>query len=373
MVTFITNAQIILTEDFEAGIPTTWSNTNAGADPSEIFTINNTGDAVGFVTGNKFLYTGLSIAMSGNYAEINSDANGENGAEDISLISPAMDLSSMSTIKLSFDSFMRGGYDELITIEVSADGGTTWEVIDSITGTGTTYDYQYGKMLYDISSIVAGSTAAHIKLRWNGDNSYGWSFDNIVVQQPEGSAPNVAENLAPADGATGVAVDPSNIGVTISWDAPSTGEAPTNYEFFLGTISGNLTSYGDTNGTTIGFTGIPYNTTFYWKVVPYNIVGAAAGAVEMSFTTMLDPTLATDKNAIEGFKLFPTVVQKELNFTSTDTVEAITIFNILGQKVYTNTPDVKNASLDLSSLQSGLYSVQVKVDGAFGSYKIIKE
>ena len=121
------------------------------------------------------------------------------------------------------------------------------------------------------------------------------------------------------------------------------------------------------------FNGMPYNTTFYWKVVPYNAVGAAVGAVEMSFTTMEDPALATDKNAIEGFKLFPTVVQKELNFTSTDTVEAITIFNILGQKVYTSTPDVKNASVDLSSLQSGVYSVQVKVAGASGSYKIIKE
>ena len=41
MVTFITNAQIVLSEDFEAGIPTTWSNTNAGSDPTEIFTINN--------------------------------------------------------------------------------------------------------------------------------------------------------------------------------------------------------------------------------------------------------------------------------------------------------------------------------------------
>ena len=69
MVTFITNAQIILSEDFEAGIPITWSNTNAGSDPTEIFTINNTGDAIGMADANQYLYTGLGIAMSGNYAE----------------------------------------------------------------------------------------------------------------------------------------------------------------------------------------------------------------------------------------------------------------------------------------------------------------
>jgi hypothetical protein len=371
MVTFITNAQIVLTEDFEGGIPTTWSNTNAGDDPTEIFTINNTGDAIGFVTGNQYLYTGLGLAMSGNYAEINSDAYGANGAEDISLISPAMDLSTMSTIKLSFDSFLKGGYGEVVTVEASADGGATWTVIETM-GLDANNN-NFGTKLYDISSVVAGSAAAHIKLRWNANFSWGWSFDNIVVQQPEGSAPNVAENLAPADGATNVAVDATNGLVSWSWDAPSSGDAPTNYEFFLGTVSGNLNSYGDTNGTTMGFVGIPYSTTWYWKVVPYNAVGAATGAEEMSFTTMADPTLATGKNAIEGFKLFPTVVQKELNFTSTNTVETVTIFNILGQKVYTSTPNVKNASVDLSSLQSGVYSVEVKAAGASGSYKIIKE
>ena len=369
MVAFITNAQIILTEDFEAGIPTTWSNTNAGVDPTEIFTITNTGDAIGYTAGNGLLYSNTGIA--GNYVEINSDAYGANGAEDISLISPAMNLSTYTTIKLSFDTWLKGGYGEVVTVEASADGGTTWTVIETM-GLDANAN-NYGTKLYDISSVVAGSATAHIKLRWNAVNSYGWSFDNIVVQQPEGSAPNVAENLAPADGATDVAVDPSTGLVMWSWDAPSSGDAPTNYEFFLGTVSGNLNNYGDTNGTTTGFNGMPYNTTFYWKVVPYNAVGAAVGAVEMSFTTMEDPALATDKNAIEGFKLFPTVVQKELNFTSTDTVEAITIFNILGQKVYTSTPDVKNASVDLSSLQSGVYSVQVKVAGASGSYKIIKE
>ena len=373
MVTFITNAQIILTEDFEGGIPTTWSNTNAGADVNEIFTINNTGDAIGYAAGNGYLYANTGIA--GKYAEINSDAGGNNGAEVISLISPAMDLSTYTNINLSFDSWLTGGYGEVVTVEVSADGGTTWTVIDTITGTGTSNDYQFGTMLYDISTIVAGSAAAHIKLKWlnAGGNSWGWSFDNIVVQQPTVSAPNVAENLAPADAAIDVAVDPTNMSVAISWDAPSTGDPATGYEIHWGSVSGALNVLGTTASTALNITGIAYNSTYIWKIVPTNAGGAATGAVEMSFTTMEDPSLATDKNAIKGFKLFPTVVKKELNFTSTDTVEVITIFNILGQKVYTSTLDVKNASVDLSSLKSGLYSVQVKVAGASGSYKIIKE
>ncbi|MFL3662009.1 MAG: hypothetical protein ACI6PN_09695, partial [Polaribacter sp.] len=299
MVAFITNAQIVLTEDFEGGIPTTWSNTNAGVDASGIFTINNTGDAVGFGAGNGYLYSDTNAA--GNYAEFNSLVNGNNGdVYDISLISPAMDLSTYTNIKLSFDSWLTGGYGEVVTVEASADGGTTWTVIETM-GLDANGN-NYGTKLYDISSVVAGSAAAHIKLKWTGESSWGWSFDNIVVQQPEGSAPNVAENLAPADGATDVAIAASNMAVAISWDAPSTGDAATGYEIHWGSVSGALSVLGTTASTAINITGISYNTTFYWKIVPINTAGAAAGAVEMSFTTMEDPALATDKNAIEGFK-----------------------------------------------------------------------
>ena len=222
---------------------------------------------------------------------------------------------------------------------------------------------------------LAAYEGQDIYIAWVLEQNYGdgWIVDNFSLNNQNATAPNVAENLAPADGATDVAVAASNMAVAISWDAPSTGDPATGYEIHWGSVSGALNVLGTTTSTAINVTGTSYNTTIYWKIVPVNAGGAATGAVEMSFTTMADPSLSTDKNAIEGFKLFPTVVQKELNYTSTDKVEVITIFNILGQKVYTSTPDAKNASVDISALQSGVYSVQVKVAGASGSYKIIKE
>ena len=387
MVTFITNAQIILSEDFEAGIPITWSNTNAGPDPTEIFTINNTGDAIGMADANQYLYTGLGIAMSGNYAEINSDVNGANGAEDISLISPAMDLSSMSTIKLSFDSFMRGGYGEVITVEVSADGGTTWEVIDTITGTGTTADYAFGTMLYDISSNIAGSTAAHIKLRWTGDFSWGWSFDNIVVQQPEGSAPDVCINMAPADTATDVEILLSTAGskmIMFSWDAATTGDPATTYDWYFGATADAVTNpVTGLDGTVDGGAGVTYgatvdagwqpNTTYYWKVASVNVAGSTESAV-YSFTTGASDPLGVDGFTIEALSVSPNPVKDVITINSPAGFDSVEVFNQLGQLVLKSSSDLMNNNrLDLSALNPGMYLMQINADNKSKTVKIIKE
>ncbi len=96
-------------------------------------------------------------------------------------------------------------------------------------------------------------------------------------------APNCAENLAP----TGTDVPFNNGAVTISWDAPSTGPAPTDYEVFWGTESGNLTSIGlvgDPTMTSVNITGLEYGGTYYFSVVPQNGGTLATGCAEASFT-----------------------------------------------------------------------------------------
>ena len=387
LATFLTNAQIILSEDFEGGIPITWSNTNAGVDPLEIFTINNTGDAIGFNPANGYLYGGLGINMSGNYAEFNSDAYGTNGAEDVSLVSPAMDLSSLSTIKLSFDSFMRGGYGEIITIEVSADGGTTWDVIDTITGTGTTNDYDFGSKLYDISSNVAGSSTAHVKFRWQGDYSWGWSFDNIVVQQPQGNAPGVVTDLVPADGATGVEILVSETGskmIMFSWDAPTTGDPATSYNWVFGTTALDVSNaVSDVDGTVEGGAGITWgttvdagwqtNTTYFWKVESVNVAGITETAV-YSFTTGADDPLGINDVAVKSFKAFPNPVIDIVTIEGNTPIDSVEIVNQLGQSVLeVDINSMFNNQINLSKLNTGIYFVKVKSASKTQTLQILKQ
>jgi len=84
-------------------------------------------------------------------------------------------------------------------------------------------------------------------------------------------------------------------------------------------------------------------------------------------------TLGTATNTLEGFTLYPTIVKEALNFRSQNNVEAITVFNLLGQKVFSGAPNTNNSSINLSKLRPGVYVVKVSAEGKTGSYKIIKE
>ena len=91
------------------------------------------------------------------------------------------------------------------------------------------------------------------------------------------------------------------------------------------------------------------------------------------FTVDAFSTLGTATNTLEGFTLYPTIVKEELNFRSQNNVEAITVFNLLGQKVFSGAPNTNNSSINLSKLRPGVYVVKVSAEGKTGSYKIVKE
>jgi hypothetical protein len=84
-------------------------------------------------------------------------------------------------------------------------------------------------------------------------------------------------------------------------------------------------------------------------------------------------TLGTETNTLEDFTLYPTIVKEEVNFRSQNKVESITVFNLLGQKVFSEAPNTNNSSINVSNLRPGIYLVKVKSGNSIGSYKIIKE
>lgn len=125
------------------------------------------------------------------------------------------------------------------------------------------------------------------------------------------TAPDCAEApIMPMNNA--IDIDASTGTVTFNWTAPSSGGAPTDYEFFLGTESGNLTSIGTlgNNDTTVDINNISANTTYYWQVIPENAGGFASGCPEWTFTTqaVAPPTTIASFN-INGCGDFDSVSQ----------------------------------------------------------------
>ncbi len=102
------------------------------------------------------------------------------------------------------------------------------------------------------------------------------------------SPPNCATVVSPTDGATDVQKT-----ATLNWG--SGGGAPTGYKLYFGTDDpptnivngtdlGDVTTYDPTPD-------MSYSTTYYWKIVPYNVNGDASGCSTWSFTTLADPTV----------------------------------------------------------------------------------
>lgn len=103
------------------------------------------------------------------------------------------------------------------------------------------------------------------------------------------AAPSLATYSSPAHTSTGANV----CGVSLSWSAPINNgcNAVTSYDVYFGTsatppLVSNTTSTSYSTGT------LAASTTYYWKIIPKNATGSAAGAATWSFTTSATPCTA---------------------------------------------------------------------------------
>ncbi|WP_298121572.1 T9SS type A sorting domain-containing protein [Flavobacterium sp.] len=72
-------------------------------------------------------------------------------------------------------------------------------------------------------------------------------------------------------------------------------------------------------------------------------------------------------------KLYPNPSKNVLNIESVGDSKEISIANLLGQKVYSTSSNNELISVDVSTLQSGIYIVNAIIDGNVSSTKFIKE
>ncbi|HLV38325.1 T9SS type A sorting domain-containing protein, partial [Xanthomarina sp.] len=357
--------QVLIDENFDAALalPAGWTNndlSNGG-----VWTIDTGGEAYGFTAGNTFLY---DIAdFSGNYAIFNSDAYGnDNLAENAALESPVFDCTGLSVVKLSYKHFILADYGGEGYVEVY--NGTSWVEVAyydefNVAGDG----YGYGSEILDVSTELAGVSNAQVRFRWEGDWAYWWAFDNVVVQQPTGNAPDAVINPTPADGAVnvGVAINANNDKlVGFSWVEPPTGAAASSFNISLGTTPagndiGTVTNFNSGNNIVFDWQA---STTYYWYITSVNPAGNTASQV-WSFTTA--GTLGVEDNQINStFSLYPNPASNVLNIKTTLNINQIDVYNQLGQNVLqVNGLRLQNNSIDISALQQGMYLVKISAEG----------
>jgi len=132
---------------------------------------------------------------SGNYAFINSYAEGAGQFQDALLTSPPIDLSSMGSTGLTLRwTSIWTRYQELKYVRVSNDNGLSWfDFTVSTSGVNTSStDPEYG--FVEISDAKSGtgtwSNQVLIQFRYDGSNDRFWAVDNIAITE---SPPNDLE------------------------------------------------------------------------------------------------------------------------------------------------------------------------------------
>lgn len=138
-------------------------------------------------------------------------------------------------------------------------------------------------------SLTAGTTYYIMVEGFSG--SFGAYCIELVPPPPP---PGCVTNVTPLNGATGVTITTPNAGATITWNAEATA---TSYDIYFGTVNPPTVNIGNLTAptVTVNVTGLAYDTTYYWYVVPKNSGGAATGCNSntTSFTVQSAPAICT--------------------------------------------------------------------------------
>lgn len=84
-------------------------------------------------------------------------------------------------------------------------------------------------------------------------------------------------------------------------------------------------------------------------------------------------TLGTTDYEVSTVKLYPNPATNILNIESASAIEKVMVFNLLGQEVISQTPNSELTTIDVASLQVGVYVVKTSIDGNITSTRFIKE
>jgi hypothetical protein len=82
--------------------------------------------------------------------------------------------------------------------------------------------------------------------------------------------------------------------------------------------------------------------------------------------------LSTNDFETQAFTVYPNPVGNQLNIKSNDAVSDISVYNVLGSLVHRSAPNAVSPSIDMSSFKSGVYFVEVTINNAKKTVKIVK-
>ncbi len=118
---------------------------------------------------------------------------------------------------------------------------------------------------------------------------------------------------------------------------------------------------------TEAMTGLLAGETYYVQVWS-NAVEQGTFVIRLS-----NPSLSNSNFESANFSYSPNPVSDILNFSSSKDINAVEIFNVIGQEVMTKRSANSISQVDMTTLANGLYIIRISADNQSRTIKVIKE
>ncbi|WP_179333179.1 T9SS type A sorting domain-containing protein [Winogradskyella costae] len=207
----------------------------------------------------------------------------------------------------------------------------------------------------------------HIDADCGNDDTSTFTTIQCVTCCPNDTAPELATAPSPTDLASNIELQTTDASVAFNWTASTTEDTSV---FYLDTVNPPTQAYTDfENGDSMP--DLEPGTTYYWSVDATNCMGSTTGTV-WSFTT--DSTLSIEDNLFEATSIYPNPTSGILNIKSSEAIDNVTVFNLLGQTVANFDKDaITDSSVNLSELSKGLYLIKVSSENNTQTLRVTKD
>ena len=263
---------------------------------------------------------------------------------ELLLVTPNLTDLPLGTHRLKFRASGFTGYVLDIGIMSDPADASTFTSIEPFQLTDSFVEY-----IIDFSNVT--TTSNYIAFKHGSLGTFQTiKIDNVVWEPVPATVPSCASNIV-------VTPDPAcgNFATSFAWDATVGADG---YRLTMGTTAGGndiLNNEDLGNVTSYSYTG-NFNTTYYYTLTPYNVVGNAVSCTEQSFTTFVNGCYCTsnpisfDGSGITNVQLgstnFPTTATSYFDHTAT----AVTL------------PQGVNANLQISFATGYTYNTYVWID-----------
>ncbi len=115
-----------------------------------------------------------------------------------------------------------------------------------------------------------------------------------------------------------------------------------------------------------------FDVTAAWPVGVYTLEATFGGGVYETIFGV-GTSLGVEDTAAPVFDIYPNPVSEKLYISSTQILDAITLYDVKGRKVVQTTVNQTSTTLDMSSLKTGMYFVKIQSGNTVYTHKIIKK